>query len=66
MYMMLHDVYFNFRTLVFILLVVNDQSGQVLPIMKETGFDVVTRELSTGSKINQIYSENSSDKKYLS
>ena len=66
MYMMLHDVYFNFRTLVFVLLVVNDQSGQVLPIMKETGFDVVTRELSTGSKINQIYSENSSDKKYLS
>ena len=66
MYMMLHDVYFNFRTLVFILLVVNDQSGQVLPIMKETGFDVVTRELSTGSKINQIYSKNSSDKKYLS
>ena len=66
MYMMLHDLYFNFRTLVFILLVVNDQSGQVLPIMKETGFDVVTRELSTGSKINQIYSENSSDKKYLS
>ena len=39
----LHAVYFSFRTLVFILLLANDQSGQVLTTMKETRFGLATQ-----------------------
>ena len=61
-----HAVHFNFRTWIFILLTANDQSGQVLPTMKEAGFGLVTQGV-VNRNVGSISSiDKTSYKKYTS
>ena len=62
----LHVVDIDFSTLIFIFLTANDQPGQVLPTMKETGFDVVSQG-TVNRNVRSIKStRKSSYKKYTS
>ena len=61
-----HAVHFNFRTWIFILLIANDQSGQVLPTMKEAGFGLVTQGVVNRNVGSINCTDKSSYKKYKS